>query len=411
LQFTAIVITPIQEIISDGAVFFSEKIVNLLHLGNVSIIKSFLIDGLFTGIGVVLSFVPLVAVIFLFVSILEDSGYMSRVAFMIDKLMRFIGLNGSALVPLVIGFGCNLPALSSIKAIPNDKQRRISGVIIPYCCCTARLVIFMFISLIFFPKYAALVVLLMYVISILTILFIGFILKNKLNVRKTAFVIELTPYQLPQVLNVIKSVTNECKMFILKAGKIIIVLSVVVWILMVTKSPFLSSANNSNQSTSKQTVITSNENTSNNDQTENGTQETDDSIIRDDSIFENIAIILQPIFKPTGFGDKHFTSAAMTGFVAKEAVVGTLTTSFETDGSIKELDNNIRTTLSKSSNGHANLAAISFMLFVLIYVPCLATVSEQMQVIGKKRTMYSVSVSILLAWVLSTLLFQIGSRL
>jgi ferrous iron transport protein B len=348
--------------------------------------ESLLQDGLLAGVGIVAGFVPLMAIIFLAIALLEDSGYMARAALVSDRLMRLIGLDGRAVLPLVIGFGCNIPAVAATKTLPDARQRLMTGLMAPYASCTARLVIFLFIASVFFPEHAGSVVFGMYLISAGLIVLVGLVL------HKTAFrsvgdqplILVLPPYQVPRLMPLFRSVVLRCRNFVLRAGQVIVVLSIVVWGLL------------SIPVTAGYTV--------------------GDEIPAQDSLLGAVAEGIAPVFAPAGFDDWHVTASLMTGFVAKEAAVGTMATSFgmeepEDPTQVGDLSSKVRAALDASSGGHGNAAAWAYMLFCLGYAPCMATVAEQRRVFGLKPTAAALGLSLAISWLLAVVVFQLGALL
>ncbi|MDP9800626.1 ferrous iron transport protein B [Arcanobacterium wilhelmae] len=355
-------------------------------------LNSFLIGGLAVGLGVVASFVPLIAVIFVVISLLEDTGYMARVAFLGDRLMRKIGLDGRVILPLIMGFGCNVPSLSATRALPSSAQRLITVLITPYTSCAARLTIYLMVAKIFFPAHAGTVVFSMYVASMLAVVLGAAVLKRFLGRGYSAspLMLILPAYQVPRAWLLVKSVASRTWGFVRSAGKIIVVMTLGVWLL-------------SSVPTSSQYSFA------------------DPEMPMSDSAYGRVAMALEPVFAPAGFGDWHMTGALMTGFVAKETVVSSIVTSYNMDpsaagdaesngddlGALPEL---LTTTFTTTAGeGYQGLAAYAFLLFVLLYTPCLATVAEQVRLIGGKRTAIAVVVQLVVAWVIAVGVFQIGS--
>lgn len=347
-------------------------------------LDSLVANGLLAGVGTVVSFLPLMVIIFTMIFILEDSGYLARVAVMADRGMQAIGLDGRAVLPLVIGFGCNIPALSATKTIQDSRQRLLTGLLIPYSSCTARLVIYLLLASAFFPNHGGTVVFCMYLASAVVILGVAWAL------RKTAFrratreplLIVLPTYQTPRLGALLRAVTVRCKGFVQRAGLVILGLSLAVWVLMAVPI-------DSNHSFG------------------------DIDMPVQSSLFGATATGLSPVFEPAGFDDWHVTSSLMTGFVAKEAVVGTLATTYGLDepeeGAIStDLNSRLVESFEQSSGGHAGVAAVAFMVFCLVYTPCLVTVGEQKRLFGTKITAASVAGSIVFAWVLAIAIFQVG---
>lgn len=353
-----------------------------------------LIDGVLGGAITVLTFVPPMGIMFLILSMLEDSGYLARAAFVMDKAMRVIGLDGRAFLPLVVGFGCNLPALASTRTLPDSRQRLLTGLLIPFTSCSARLSVYIVLAYAFFDRYAGLAIFLMYVASIVIILAVGFALrKTQFNDLHTQpFAMELPAYQLPKLLRLVKSVALRLWAFITGASSIIISMTIIMWFL--AAIPVTAGAAGTNSFGHVDAV--------------------------EHSLYGVVAEKSAVIFEPAGFNDLHASAALITGFVAKEVVVGSMAQSYAIDdsGNASEaaqgrgsLGKAVRGSFERSSGGHASAAAAAFMVFVLAYTPCLATVAEMKRQFGGKTAMQSVAMGLVVAYVLAIVIFQIGRLL
>lgn len=364
-------------------------VINWFGLGD-TWLHGLLVDGLSTGLGVVASFFPLMFVIFLAIAILEDSGYMARAAFLGDRVMRLIGLDGRVILPLIMGFGCNLPSLAATRTLPNARQRLVTTLIIPYTSCAARLTIYLMIARIFFPKNAGNVVFTMYVLSLLMVILGALVLKPFLTrgQSKAPLMLVLPAYQSPRLLVILKNTWNRALAFVKGAGKIIVAMTLVVWLM--SAIPTVS-----------------------------GHGFAEEGLPMEDSLYGSTAKVLEPIFEPTGFGDWHMTGALMTGFIAKETVISSVVTSYNLDESaagdaedggdnLGDLPTLIHQTFQATAGEHASLAAFGFLVFVLTYTPCLATVAEQLRQIGARWTLGAVAVQLTAAWLLAVLIFQVG---
>jgi ferrous iron transport protein B len=347
-------------------------------------LESLILDGVLAGVGVVVSFLPLMAIMFAAIALLEDSGYMARAALVADRLMRGIGLDGRAVLPLVIGFGCNIPALTATKTLPNARQRLLTGLLVPYASCTARLVIFLFMATVFFPKHAGTVVFIMYLVSVMVIVLVGLVLRHTAfrDVGKEPLILVLPPYQVPRVMPLLRSIALRCRDFALRAGQVIVVLSILVWALL--------------------SIPVS------------GGYSIGDEIPPENSALGAASKFVAPVFAPAGFDDWHATASLMTGFVAKEAAVGTLATTFgmeepEDPSQPGDLAGKVSAALDKSSGGHGGAAALAFMIFSLGYTPCMVTVAEQRRLFGTKPVLAAIGCSLVLSWILAVLTFQIGA--
>jgi ferrous iron transport protein B len=348
-------------------------------------LEGLLVDGVLAGVGTVLSFAPLMALVFLAIAILEDSGYLARAAFVADRAMRAIGLDGRAMLPLVIGFGCNLPALSATRTLPNARSRLLTGLLVPYTSCPARLTVYILLAGIFFPDQAGTAIFAMYVASIALVVLGGLGLRRTLfrDLHREPLVLALPAYQRPRVRALLLSAWSRVASFVTKAGTIIVATMTVVWVLMAVP-------------------VTG--------------QHTIGDVPVQDSAYGRAAEAIAPVFAPAGFDDWHMSAALATGFVAKEVVVGSFAQSYAVDepedpAQAGDLGSRIRATFEESSGGHAAAAALAFMVFVLAYTPCLATVGEQRRLYGMRWTAGAVGVQLAVAWVLSVVVFQVGRLL
>ncbi|WEV53810.1 ferrous iron transport protein B [Bifidobacterium sp. ESL0704] len=358
---------------------------------------SLVVDGFLNGAITVCTFIPPMGIMFIILSLLEDSGYLARAAFVMDRAMRMVGLDGRAFLPLVVGFGCNLPALASTRTLPDSRQRLLTGLLIPFTSCSARLSVYVVLAYAFFGKFAGLAIFLMYVSSIAIILAVGFALRKTQfrDLKTQPFAMELPPYQMPRLLQLLKSVLQRLWSFITGASSVIVSMLIVVWVL--SAIPISAGAAGAANPNSFGHV----------DEVEN-------------SVFGAASSAIAPIFKPAGFNDWHATSALVTGFVAKEVVVGSLSQSYAINDSGDQseqaqgqgsLGQAVHKSFEKSSNGHPNAAAAAFMIFILAYTPCLATVAEMKRQYGMKTALQSVATGLVVAYILAVIVFQIGRLL
>lgn len=348
-------------------------------------VSGFLVDGVLAGVGTVLSFVPLMALVFLAIAVLEDSGYLARAAFVADRAMRAIGLDGRAMLPLVVGFGCNLPALAATRTLPSARSRLMTGLLIPYTSCPARLTVYILLSGIFFPDQAGTAIFCMYLASITLVVLGGLALRRTLfrDMAREPLVLALPAYQRPQLRALALSAWSRCVSFVTKAGSIIVATLAVVWLLMAVPVA--------------------------------GQHDLADVPVVD-SLYGRAAEAVAPVFAPAGFDDWHMSAALVTGFVAKEVVVGSFAQSYAVDepsdpSQAGDLGTRIQATFEHSSGGHGAAAALAFMVFVLAYTPCLATVGEQRRLFGGKWTAGAVGVQVAVAWLLAVAVFQVGQLL
>lgn len=348
-------------------------------------VGGFVVDGVLSGVATVLSFAPLIAIMFVAVALLEDSGYLARAAFVADRAMRKLGLDGRAVLPLVVGFGCNVPALAATRTLPHSRQRLLTGLLIPLTSCTARLTVYLMLAAVFFPNDAGTAVFAMYVLSALLVVGVGLLLRRTAfrDLQREPFVVALPAYQRPRLRAIGTSAWVRVWSFVHKAGSIIVATLAVVWVLMAIPV------------TSGHAIA---------------------DVPVQDSVYGRVADGLAPVFAPAGYADWHATSALMTGFVAKEVVVGSMAQSYAVaepaDPSRPgDLGAQLRATFDRTSGGAASAAAFAFMVFVLAYTPCLATMAEQARLFGRRWTAAAVGAQLLVAWVLSVVAFQVGRLL
>lgn len=327
---------------------------------------SLVTDGVCAGVGSVLSFLPIILLLFFFLSLLEDSGYMARVAFVMDKLLRKLGLSGRSFVPMLIGFGCSVPAIMSARTLSGERDRRLTILITPFMSCGAKLPIYAMITAAFFADSAPLVMISLYVMGIIAAVITGLLMKNTLmKGEPVPFVMELPAYRIPSARSVFMLMWEKAKDFIVKAFTVIFAASVIIWLLQ---------------------------------SFDWGLNAVSDSA---DSILASIGSVIAPVFAPLGFGDWRASTALITGVTAKESVVSTLTvlTSSATDEALYAALARIFTPLS----------AFSFLTFTLLYMPCVAAFAAMKREIGLKRALFSVGYETLFAYVAALLVYQIGS--
>lgn len=333
------------------------------------ILQSLIIEGVFAGVGSVLSFLPIIVILFFFLSLLEDSGYMARVAFVMDKLLRKIGLSGRSFVPMLIGFGCSVPAIMSTRTLSSDRDRKMTILLTPFMSCSAKLPIYGMITAAFFPKSAGLVMAAIYLTGILVAILSGLLLKNTVfKGNSIPFVMELPAYRIPAAKSVILHMWEKAKDFIKKAFTIIFIASLAIW--------FLQSF-------------------------DWGLNIVHDS---SDSILASIGSVIAPIFKPLGFNDWRASTALLTGITAKEAVVSTLSvlTGATGEAQLSMALNNIFTPLS----------SYSFLVFTVLYMPCIAAFAATKRELGSfKEAVMTVSYQTLTAYVVATIIYQVGNFL
>ena len=323
------------------------------------VLHSLIIDGIFNGVGSVLSFLPIIVTLFLFLSLLEDSGYMARVAFVMDKLLRKIGLSGRSIVPMLIGFGCTVPGVMASRTLPSERDRKMTILLTPFMSCSAKLPIYGFFTAAFFPKHGAIIMVALYfigiVIGILMALLFG---KTIFKGEAVPFVMELPNYRMPGVKNVCQLLWDKARDFLQRAFTIIFVATIVIWFLQTFDLHM--------------NVVTDSQN----------------------SLLAGIAGIIAPIFKPLGFGDWRISTSLISGFMAKESVVATLSVLF---GSTEQLLSSI-----------TPLAAASLLIFSLLYTPCVAAISSIKRELGGKWAAGVVFGQCAIAWIAALIVRFIG---
>jgi ferrous iron transport protein B len=387
-------------------------------------VESLAIDGIIAGVGGVMVFVPVLLSLYLALAILEDSGYMARAAFVMDRLMRALGLHGKSFLPMIVGFGCNVPAIYATRTLESEKDRILTGLLVPFMSCSARLPVYILLAAVFFPAYAGLAVFSMYMLGIVIAILLGVVFKHTLfkGKEQIPFILELPPYRVPTLKGIWTQMWERTASFVRKAWTIIMGTSIVVWILIAIPVGG-----------------------------QGGFADTD----IDQSAFATVSGAVAPIFAPLGFGSWESSGALVTGFVAKEVVISTMgqiygleaaeeaaesTTFIEDVGSIvtsfgsavvdtvksiplivginlfegeaeeepSALMGAIRSGFTETSGGHGALAALAFMVFVLLYTPCMVAAAAARQEFGNKWMWVSVIGQFVLAWFVALLVYQGG---
>ena len=346
-----------QDLLEEGIGALSEQVETLLINTTVNeAFRSLIIDGIFEGVGSVLSFFPIVVILFFFLSILEDSGYIARVAFFMDKLLRKIGLSGRSIVPMLIGFGCTVPAVMATRTLPSKRDRNMTILLTPLMSCSAKLPVYGFFVNAFFPGKGGLIMTGLYILGIVVAILMALLLKNTLFVGEAVpFVMELPNYRMPAPKNVIRLLWDKAKDFITRAFSVILIATIVVWFLQ-RFDIRLNMISDSSQ-----------------------------------SMMAMVASLFVPIFKPIGLGDWRIITALISGFMAKESVVATLQVLFPID---------VATVLSTTS-------AITMLVFSLLYTPCVAAVAAMKRELGGKWAVIIVLWQCFLAWLISLFVLMI----
>ena len=321
-------------------------------------LHSLIINGIFNGVGSVLSFLPIIVTLFFFLSLLEDTGYMARVAFVMDKLLRKIGLSGRSIVPMLIGFGCSVPGVMASRTLPSERDRKMTIMLIPFMSCTAKLPIYGFFTAAFFPKYSGLIMVALYFGGIAVGILVAMIAKNSIfKGDAVPFVMELPNYRMPGAKNVLQLLWDKAKDFLQRAFTVIFLATIIVWFL-TTFSPHLNMVTESK-----------------------------------DSILAGIAGVIAPVFAPLGFSDWRISTALITGFIAKESVVSTLSILF---GSTAALTSLISTK-----------AAAALLVFCLLYTPCVAAIASIRRELGQKWAIGVVILQCAIAWICAFLVYHV----
>ena len=323
------------------------------------VVQSLIIDGIFTGVGTVVSFLPFIVTLFFFLSLLEDSGYMARVAFVMDKILRKIGLSGRSIVPMLIGFGCSVPSIMASRTLPSERDRKLTIIMTPFMSCSAKVPIYAFLSAAFFPDYAGLVMIGLYFTGILVGVITALILKKTLfRGEAVPFVMELPNYRMPGPKNVGRLLWDKAKDFLQRAFSVIFIATLIIWLLQ--------------------------------------TFDTHLNLVVDsqDSILAVVAGYVAPIFAPMGFADWRISTALVTGFMAKESVVATLSVLF---GSVAAFQAAI-----------TPVAAMSLLVFCLLYTPCVAAIASVRRELGSKWAGIIVIGQCAVAWIVAFIVAMIG---
>lgn len=359
---------PLQDLLSAWIDRFTAMLSNVLIAADVTPwLHSLIINGVCAGVGSVLSFLPIIVLLFFFLSLLEDSGYMARVAFVMDKLLRKIGLSGRSFVPMLIGFGCSVPAIMATRTLSSDRDRKMTIVLTPFMSCSAKLPIYGMITASFFPNHAALVMVSLYVLGIVVAILSGLLLKNTIfQGNSVPFVMELPAYRLPDAKSVLLHMWEKGKDFLHKAFTIIFIASIVIWFLQSFDWRLNMVADSAN------------------------------------SILASIGSIIAPAFAPIGFNDWRASTALITGFTAKESVVSTLTilTGASSDAQLSAM----------LTQMFSPLSAFSFLAFTILYMPCVAAFAASKRELGSmKEALLTAAYQTLVAYLAALVIFQVGS--
>lgn len=350
----------LQDVLALGIDKLTQAADSALAAGNVnSVLRSLVIDGIFNGVGSVLSFLPIIVTLFFFLSMLEDSGYMARVAFVMDKLLRKIGLSGRSIVPMLIGFGCTVPGVMASRTLSSERDRKMTILLTPFMSCSAKLPIYAFFTAAFFPKYGALVMILLYFGGIAVGILAALILKGTMfKGEPVPFVMELPNYRMPGAKNVMQLLWEKAKDFLRRAFTVIFIATIIIWFLQ-TFDLHLNMVSDSQN-----------------------------------SILAKAAGFIAPVFAPLGFADWRISTALITGFMAKESVVSTLSVLLPAEGLL--------------AAGLSPVSAVSLLVFCLLYTPCVAAVAAIRRELGRGYAAAVVAGQCLIAWVAAFAVHGIG---
>ena len=383
-QATTTLAAPLQDLLGrlvDGPVSSAGgRLVEAVGLGDTPV-RGLVVDGVIAGVGMLLTFVPLMALMFLLLAVLEDSGYMARAAVVTDRLMSRLGLPGRAFLPIVVGFGCNVPAVSATRILPNARHRVLTALLVPFTSCSARLTVYVLLATSFFPAHAGSVVFAMYVVSILLVVLVGLLLRATLwrAVGAEPLVIDLPPYQRPTVRLSLSVTWLRLQGFLRTASGIIVATVVVVWLLQsipVGEGSF-------------------------------------GAVPVSGSLYAALSRAVAPLLAPAGFGQWEAVSALVVGFVAKEAVISSWAQTYAlaepaSSPAPGALSGQLHETFTVAGGGHTGVAVVAFMVFLLAYTPCVATLAAQRRELGTRWTAFGIGLQLVVAWTLAVLVFQVG---
>lgn len=350
----------LQGILESGITAVTDLVDHAMAAAHVnSVVHSLVIDGIFNGVGGVLSFLPIIVTLFFFLSILEDSGYMARVAFIMDKLLRKLGLSGRSIVPMLIGFGCTVPGVMASRTLPSERDRKMTILLTPFMSCTAKLPIYAFFTAAFFPGHGAVVMIGLYVFGIVMGILMALLFKKTaFKGEAVPFVMELPNYRMPGAKNVVHLLWDKAKDFLQRAFTVIFLATIVIWFFQ---------------------------------NFDMGLNMVSDS---QNSILAMAAGLLAPIFLPVGFGDWRIVTALISGFLAKESVVSSLTVLFGSTAALQA--------------GLTSAGAASLLVFCLLYTPCVAAIASVKRELGGKMAAGMVVGQCVIAWIAAFVVYQIG---
>ena len=383
-----------QEWIEGGFQWLGEFVSGLMSEGE---LRDLIVDGVIGGVGSVAVFLPNILILYLFISLMEDSGYMARAAFIMDKLMHLAGLHGKSFIPLVMGFGCNVPAIMATRTIESRSSRLITILINPFMSCSARLPVFVFLAGTFFPKYAGVMLFAIYLFGCVVAVVTARILRRfKFGPDETPFVMELPPYRIPTLSATLRHMWERSEQYLRKIGGLILVAAVVIWFL--SYYPRVESGVYASDVVAEQVVTGSVE--------EVGLAEVEHTSQAENSYLGRLGRLCEPVMQPMGL-DWRASVSLLSGAVAKEIIVSTLSVLYSVDSSDDEIS-----TLSSYillSGNYSRPSALAFIVFILLYFPCIATLATiARETGGWKWAVFSVVYNTLVAWVLAFAAYNIG---
>ncbi len=351
----------LQGLLEQGISILSGYVVALMEKGHVNpTLRALISDGILNGVGSVISFLPIIVTLFFFLSMLEDSGYMARVAFVMDKLLRKLGLSGRSIVPMLIGFGCTVPGVMASRTLPSARDRKMTILLTPFMSCSAKMPVYSFLCAVFFPKYGGFIMALLYFGGIFVGILTALIMKRlRFKGEAVPFVMELPNYRMPGLKNVSQLLWEKAKDFLQRAFTVIFLGTIIIWVLQTFDAGLNVAASSK------------------------------------DSILATIAGLIAPLFSPLGFGDWRISTALISGFIAKESVVSTLSVLY---GSTMAIAASL-----------TPLTCISLLVFCLLYTPCIAAIAAVRRELGRKWALFVVFFQCSVAWICAFVVYTIGS--
>ncbi len=389
-QFTFVVGQYPADWLDQGISWLATTLAQILPSG---FLAQMLTEGVIAGAGSVLVFLPNILILFLGIAVLEDSGYMARAAFLMDRLMRTIGLQGKAFIPMLMGFGCNVPAVMATRTLESSRQRVLTVLLIPFMSCAARLPVYVLFASAFFAHQAGNVVFLMYILGVLAAIGVGRIFKVILfKEQQVPFVMELPPYRVPTVNAAMIHMWERGKIYLKKVGGVILIASVVLWFLGEYPKPAVDSPGGAPPVSVTEPI---------------GNAHTEQLLRVQSSYIGRIGTAISPALAPLGF-NWQLSVALLTGFIAKEVVVSSMGVLYHVGEDVDEKSSGLIEALRNPANGITPLAAFAFMVFVLLYTPCVTVLAAVRREIGGRWVAVSVLLQLVVAWVSAWIVYQGG---